>query len=143
MQQYVDKALPLVRRELPKQVFILLTAALDDFLERHGFSGTLGQRYVAVRSAINIPGPLNASVEEVILRRNDVAHSGGRVGPNYVSGTKQFTMISSSNWIKTQGTPSLGGDHSFDLKYLYEAASTIHAVGGIVANATAGSKPTR
>lgn len=126
--EYINKVLPDFLNELPRQVFILLTVALDDFLGRKGHTGTLGQRFYDIRKKINMKLPTNvdAGIQELIQRRNDVAHGRGKVSSHYVSGDK-YPMLLQSSGIQKYGIPAIGSHHKFDTEYLYDATSNICA----------------
>jgi hypothetical protein len=119
----------MVQTHLNRQVFILLTTALDSFLDRHGFSGTLGQRFGDLKNKRTVGAELDCDMREVIERRNDVAH-GGVVSENYIRGVNHRgnpTKAHESSWIREHGVPARAGiDHDFDIKYLYWALLTIY-----------------
>jgi hypothetical protein len=130
--EYLDKAIPLFREQLPRQLFILLTTALDSFLERRNFTGTLGKRFGAVQKKILIPPQLEADLHEVIQRRNDTAHGGGIVSNDYIQASK-YKKLTNSSWVIKHGVPSTSGmAHDFNPEYLYWVTSTIYEFAKIV-----------
>ncbi len=130
--EYLDKTVPLFREQLPKQLFILLITALDSFLDRRNFTGTLGQRFGAVQSKIVVPAQLEADLHEVIQRRNDTAHGGGIVSNDYIQASK-YKKLTSSSWVIKHGIPSTSGiPHNYNLEYLYWVTSTIYELAKIV-----------
>jgi hypothetical protein len=125
MGEFLDRIAPTMEKHLDRQVFVLLTTALDSFLERNGFHGTLGRRFSDVKGARSIPANVDCDMQEVIQRRNDIAH-GGVVTADYISGAKYPGLLSSS-WVTTHGVPpTTGVSHRFDLEYLYWATTTMY-----------------
>jgi len=124
--EYLDKVVPLSNEQLPKQLFILLTTALDSFLERRGFSGTLGQKFHAIQKSISVPAQIEADLHEIIQRRNDTAHGGGIVSNNYIQASK-YKKLASSSWVIKYGLPNgAGKPHDYNLEYLYWATSVMY-----------------
>jgi len=127
MGEFLDRIAPTLAKHLDRQVFILLTTALDSFLERHGFHGTLGRRFNAVKGTRTIPQNIDCDMQEVIQRRNGIAH-GGVVTPDHITRAKYPGLLSSS-WVATHGVPSNAGmPHRFDLEYLYWATRAMYRV---------------
>src|SRR5439155_27214385 len=130
--EYLDKVVPLSREQLPKQLFILLTTALDSFLDRGNFTGTLGRKFRAVQGNIAIPAQLEADLHEVIQRRNDTAHGGGIVSNDYIQASK-YKKLTNSSWVIKHGSPSGAGiPHDYNLEYLYWVTSAIYEFAKIV-----------
>ena len=71
--EFLDRVRPLIDAHLYRQAFILLVTAVDSFLDRRGFDGTLGQRFSEVKKQRIVPVDLDRDMQEIIQRRNDVA----------------------------------------------------------------------
>jgi hypothetical protein len=127
MEEFLDRIAPAMEKHLDRQVFILLTTALDSFLERKGFHGTLGKRFSLVKSAKSIPADLDNDMHEIIQRRNDIAH-GGVVSQDYISGAK-YPGLKVSSWVQNGIPTAAGVYHKFGLEYLYWATSVMYRLG--------------
>jgi hypothetical protein len=115
-----------------KNVFMLTVTAFDSFLERRGFKGTLGVKYRAMEKAVTLRPELNAGLQEIIQRRNDVAH-GGVVSTGYVK-AEPYKQLHDSRWVQAHGVGTVGSDHDFGMAYLYLATSVIYDVAQVVAS---------
>jgi hypothetical protein len=128
MGEFLDRVVPTMEKHLNKQVFVLLTTALDSYLDRMGYHGTLGRRFNLLKDAKHVPADLGSNMQEVIQRRNDIAH-GGVVSQDYISGIR-YPGLMLSEWVCKYGVPaSTGIAHRFDIEYLYWSASVMYDLG--------------
>jgi hypothetical protein len=130
MEEFLDRIRPAMEKHLDRQVFILITTSLDGFLERQGFHGTLGMRFSKVKAAKSVPPDLDNDMQEIIQRRNDIAH-GGVVSQDYLSGAK-YPGLKTSDWVQEHSVPPAAGvPHGFGLEYLYWATSAMYRLARI------------
>jgi hypothetical protein len=121
--EYIDTVLPEFKATAPRITFLLLTFAIDGFLERKGLSGTLGAKLHRARGTLGNQLPLQLwyDVIEFLRRRNDDVHTGGNVGADYA--TCQDVLRSS--WVVQNGPPLVASRHAYTTAYLYQATSAI------------------
>ncbi len=133
-REAVEKVVPAYNKMQGRLIFILLVAALDDFLERHDFKGTLGGRLQAVLSLYPalLTEPILDDIHEIIQRRNDVTHNGGRVSDDYVT-SKKYNGLAKSRWISQKGIPTRSVPHLFSQEYLYIAADAMYSFVKLIA----------
>jgi len=125
----------LVRKKVKEHngriIFTLLTSAFEGRLERLGYATTLtlGAKITSVlqkeqaSSGAPVHDEIAGSILEIVNRRNDLVHADGVVRQEYLD--KHQARVAQTYWIKKHGWPVVGSKHSFDLEYLYYAATVL------------------
>jgi hypothetical protein len=103
--------------QMSRTVCTLCVTAFDSFLERHGGSGTLGNKLGWLKQTFRIPQELEDNMCELISRRNDVAHNNALVSRKYANPAGLYKNLLNSSWVAVNGMAQVGEQHVFNADY--------------------------
>jgi hypothetical protein len=130
-KEFAEQVRRKVKEYNGRLIFTLLISAFEGRLERLSYPTTLtlGGKITALlqkeesSSGTAVDDEIAGSILEILNRRNDLVHADGIVRQDYLD--KHQARVAQTYWIKTHGWPTLGTQHSFDLEYLYYAATVL------------------